>query len=104
GAEDEVCPRGLCLEERTATPVTFGHVWYAEARRRLRIEFGTELRTLTIAVIEEIRESLRSGVLPPAVADERCVECQLEAHCLPHVVIRPGDVRAYVDREVLACA
>jgi CRISPR-associated exonuclease Cas4 len=103
-ADVQLCAQGLCLEEMTATPVMFGHVRYAEPRRRLRVEFGTELPALTIAVIEEIRESMRSGVLPSALADERCVECQLEPHCLPHVVIRSGDVRAYVDREVLACA
>jgi CRISPR-associated exonuclease Cas4 len=87
----------------TSQPVPFGYVWYGEPRRRLHVEFSSALRAQTVAAIEEVRAALRSGQLPPAVADQRCVDCQLEPQCLPDVVIRPADVLTYVDREVLAC-
>ena len=103
-ADVQVCAQGMCLEEMTRQPVPFGHVWYGAPRRRLRVEFSDALRMQTVAVIEEIRASLRSGLLPPAIADQRCTHCQLESHCLPDVVIRPDLIRAYVDREVIACA
>lgn len=102
-ADVQLCAQGLCLEEMTSRPVPFGYVWYGAPRRRLQVEFSKSLRAQTVTVIEEVRATLRSGVLPSAMADERCAECQLEPYCLPDVVIRPDDVLAYVRREVLAC-
>lgn len=102
-ADIQLCAQGLCLEEMTGQPVPFGYVWYGAPRRRLQVEFSSPLRAKTVEVIDEVRAALRSGQLPPAVADQRCLDCQLEPHCLPDVVIRPDGVRAYVGREVLAC-
>jgi CRISPR-associated exonuclease Cas4 len=102
-ADVQLCAQGFCLEEMTGMPVPFGEVWYGAARRRLRVEFGDLLRARTAEVIGEVRAALRAGRLPPAVADRRCADCQLEPHCLPDLVIRPGDIRAYVNREILAC-
>ena len=101
-ADVQLCAQGLCLEEMTLQGVPFGYVWYGQPRRRLRVEFSNSLRAQTVAVIEEIRAELRSDLLPPAVADQRCADCQLEPYCLPDVVARPDDVLAYVNQEVLA--
>ena len=60
-------------------------------------------RAQTVEVIDKVRAVLRSALLPPAVADRRCADCQHEPHCLPDVVIRPDDALTYVVREVLAC-
>lgn len=102
-AEVQLCAQALCLEEMTGRPVPFGFVWYGTPRRRLRVDCRHELRSTTVAVVEEVRATLVSGVLPPAVADERCRECQLEPVCLPGVVADPVAVRRYLEREVLAC-
>jgi CRISPR-associated exonuclease Cas4 len=102
-ADVQLCAQGFCLEEMTGTPVPFGYVWYGAPRRRLRVDFDDSLRGRTVGIIDEIREVLRSDRLPPAVADRRCTECQLEPYCLPDVVIRPGDLLSYVNREILGC-
>lgn len=102
-ADIQLCAQGLCLEEMSGQSVPFGHVWYGASRRRARVEFTSLLRATTVAAIEEVRATLLSGVLPPAVDDERCSECQLAPHCLPDVVVRPDDVLSYVRREVMSC-
>lgn len=102
-ADVQLCAQGLCLEDMTGQPMPFGYVWYGAPRRRLRVEFTRVLRVQTAEVIDEVRAALCSGHLPPPVADQRCAGCQLKPYCLPDVVIRPDDVLAYVDREILAC-
>jgi CRISPR-associated exonuclease Cas4 len=102
-AEIQMCAQALCLEEMLETEVRRGHVWYAGLRRRHTIEIDVELRSLTIATIEAVRSTMRSGRLPPAVNDPRCGECQLRGYCLPELVADTDRVVEYVEREVLAC-
>lgn len=102
-ADVQLCAQALCLEEMGGRSVLHGFVWYGGPRRRFRVELNEELRATTFTIIEQVRESLLSSRLPPAVADERCRECQLEPMCLPDVVVRPNAVQRYVEREVLAC-
>lgn len=102
-ADVQLCAQALCLEEMMGRTVEFGFVWYGGPRRRLRVEFTDRLKALTLATVEEIRFSLVSGRLAPAVADERCRECQLEPVCLPDVLVRADSVRTYVEREVTRC-
>ena len=102
-AEVQLCAQALCLEEMTGRAVPVGLVWYGGPRRRQVVDLGSDLRTTTLAAIDEIRTALVSGVLPPAVADERCYECQLEPVCMPRVVVRPNAVVRYLEREVFGC-
>lgn len=102
-AEVQLCAQAFCLEEMTGRAVPVGVVWYGGPRRRNVVDLDSELRTTTLAAIDEVRATLISGVLPPAVADERCRECQLEPACMPHVVVRPNAVVRYIEREVFGC-
>jgi len=104
-ADLQLCAQALCLEEMTGRRLTHGYVWYSQPRRRHRVEFDDDLRRETIAVIETIRTTLEHGVLPIAVADQRCRQCQLIDHCLPSLTSDPRGSRlaAYVEHEVLAC-
>jgi CRISPR-associated exonuclease Cas4 len=102
-ADVQLCAQALCLEEMFHRAVPVGFVWYGATRRRDRVLLDEDLRSLTISVIEEIRTNISSGVLPMAVADERCPGCQLEPVCMPDIVIHPGRVQRYVESEVLGC-
>jgi CRISPR-associated exonuclease Cas4 len=88
-------------DDRASGPGRGGLVRRPSPAERGRL--GSELRTATLAAIDEVRATLISGVLPPAVADERCRECQLEPACMPHVVVRPNAVVRYIEREVFGC-
>lgn len=102
-AEVQMCAQALCLEEMTGGRLEYGYVWYAGPRRKMRVVLTTELREKTIASIEEVRGYLVSGILPKAVADQRCRECQLESHCLPDVLVGVDRVLSYVRDEVFRC-
>lgn len=102
-ADVQLCAQALCLEEMFAQPVPLGYIWYGGTRRRETVLLDAALRALTLSVINEVRSNMVTGVLPPPVADERCTECQLEAVCMPHVVVRPDAVARYVEREVFQC-
>jgi len=102
-ADVQLCAQALCLEEMTGREVPIGLVWYGGPRRRQVVDLDSDLRSSTLTAIAEVRETLVSGVLPPAVADERCRECQLEPVCMPRVVVRPKAVLNYLVREVFEC-
>ncbi|MGH2747356.1 MAG: hypothetical protein ACRDKB_05475 [Actinomycetota bacterium] len=65
--------------------------------------FDDDLRSLTLSTIAEVRATLTSKVLPLAVDDHRCDECQLLGHCLPNVSGHPERVERYVRLKVLSC-
>ena len=103
-ADVQLCAQALCLEEMFERPVPVGFVWYGGTRRRQRVLLDTALRTRTSEVIDEVRSNMADGRLPAPVADERCRACQLEAVCMPDVVIGNAAVTRYVEREVLGCS
>ena len=102
-ADVQLCAQALCLEEMFDCTVAEGFVWYAGWRRRRRVALDAELRSITVALVRTIRRMIIDGVLPPAVADARCTECQLEATCLPQVVFRPEMVDNFVEEDLFRC-
>lgn len=102
----QLCAQAFCLEEMTGRRVDIGFVWFAGPRRRERVLVDDELRTRTAAAIADIKAVLAAGVLPTAVNDSRCAECQLHDHCLPELTSADGNARAtaYLRQEVVACA
>ena len=96
----QLCAQALCLEEMLRRPIPVGRLWYAGPRKSVRVRLDDELRARTIVMIERIRGMFVGDRLPPAVADERCSQCQLAAHCLPTMVAEPTRVMRYL-QEVL---
>lgn len=99
----QLCAQALCLEEMMACTVNQGDVWYGASRRRHEILIDEDLRSLTMQMITEVRSTLTSSVLPRAVDDQRCEECQLLGHCLPHISGHPRVVEHYMRSKVLSC-
>ena len=102
-ADFQLCAQALCLEEMFGTGVSSGSVWYGGTRRRVEVEFARTLRDQVRATIDAIRTQLLSGVLPDAVNDERCKQCQLLHHCLPEVTNTPRRVQRYMSTVVFGC-
>ena len=103
-ADLQLCAQALCLEDMLGITVPSGSVWYGGPRRRVEVEFTDALRGQVMAAIDAIREQLLTGVLPDAVNDERCTECQLLHHCLPGVTTSTRKVRRYLSSVVFGCA
>lgn len=93
----QLCAQALCLEEMLDVEVPVGYLWFSAHRRRERVELDRALRQETMDVVQQIRSSFEAPVLPAAVDDERCQECQLIGHCLPDVVADPDGVTSYMD-------
>ena len=103
-ADLQLCAQALCLEEMLGVTVPSGGVWYGGPRRRVVVEFSDTLRDQVMVAIDAIREQLLTGVLPDAVDDERCNECQLLHHCLPGVTNSTRKVQRYLSSVVFGCA
>ncbi len=82
-ADVQVCAQALCLEEMFGVSVNAGAIWFGRERRRRKVAIDAALRYRTIATIDAVRALRNSIELPPAVDDERCEHCQLQAACLP---------------------
>lgn len=98
----QLCAQALCLEEMTGRPVLEGALWFGGSRRRSTVLIDEDLRSRTVAVINEIRALMMGGALPHAPNDSRCTQCQLVGHCLPDVVATPDRSTQFV-RDLLRC-
>ncbi|MCZ7537437.1 MAG: CRISPR-associated protein Cas4 [Acidimicrobiia bacterium] len=100
----QLAAQAMCLEDMHGRSVTRGALWFARPRRRLDVAIDEELRGLAIAVTEQIRVLIEDGVLPGAVDDPRCGECQFLGFCLPEVVRDSQRAQRYMDQVVFGCA
>jgi CRISPR-associated exonuclease Cas4 len=99
--EVQLCAQGLCLEEMTGRLVPEGALFYAETKRRVVVPFDDQLRMLTEATVERLREVFVTGRTPPAVyRADRCRACSLLDLCRPRAVSRPA--RAWRERMIAA--
>lgn len=102
-ADLQVCAQAICLEEMLGLPVTTGAIWYGGTRRRRTVLMDVDLRRETLEVVDEIRRTIETGILPDAPNDERCSTCQLASHCLPEIVSDVDLVTTFVNKVVLEC-
>jgi len=91
----QVCAQGLCLEEMLGVTVAQGAIFYASSGQRQVFPLDAGLRGLTLAVLGQVRDLLRSGAEPPAELMPRCKGCSLVGACLPTLGER---VRRYQER------
>lgn len=81
--EVQVCIQGMLLREH-GYRCTYGEVYYAEARRRVRVQFDEERVEATRRTVEEARALGRRAVPPlPLVDSPKCPRCSLVGICLP---------------------
>lgn len=90
----QLCAQALCLEEMLAVTVPRGAVYYAATRRRHEVIFHEQLRSMTLQIIEAMRQILLTQQLPDAPNDERCTHCSLIHSCLPDVVSQKARLQA----------
>lgn len=102
-ADLQLCAQAMCLEDMLQVDVEFGWIWYGGPRRRHRVTFDGDLRGATASAIDQIRADIGSGVLPPAIDDQRCSSCQLERVCLPGVSTHPDGPAHYLHAVVMRC-
>ena len=76
--EVQLCAQAIALEEMFGVGVPEGALFYGAERRRTRVSFDVELRTLTLNVAREMRALVTSLRTPPPVYEpKRCKSCSL---------------------------
>jgi CRISPR-associated exonuclease Cas4 len=98
--EVQLCAQAICLEEMFGARVPEGALFYGQSRRRTRVVFDVELRSLTARVACEARDALRNGVTPPPVRTPACRRCSLYAACLPERLEKPPSVEGWLARRL----
>lgn len=81
--ELQLCAQGMCLEEMLCCAVPYGFLYYGENRRRLRIEFGQQLKERVASDFAEMHSLFRRGHTPKVKPSKCCNACSLKELCLP---------------------
>jgi CRISPR-associated exonuclease Cas4 len=80
----QLCAQALCLEEMFKTQVPSGAFYYLQDHRRTPVDFTSELRQTTLAVVQETRALLASKITPrPVYEKAKCDRCSLADLCMP---------------------
>lgn len=79
----QLCGQALCLEEMFACAVPCGAIFYGQPRRRIGVEFTTELRLRTESLAREMHRLYDARETPPAKPGPYCKSCSLIDLCLP---------------------
>jgi CRISPR-associated exonuclease Cas4 len=86
GPYDEVqlCAQALCLEEMLGASIREGALFYGTPRRRTRVLFSPELRSITEKAAARMHELYAAGRSPaPQYAAAKCDKCSLIDICCP---------------------
>ncbi|MBF0477036.1 MAG: CRISPR-associated protein Cas4 [Deltaproteobacteria bacterium] len=97
----QLCAQALCLEEMLNTEIPDGDLYYGKNRRRLNVEFDSELRQVTTDAAEKLHLLVASGQTPRPVYASRCDSCSLVNLCLPKTLDQPRSVRRYLEKAIL---
>jgi CRISPR-associated exonuclease Cas4 len=80
----QLCAQALCLEEMLNRPVPRGAIFYGEPRRRMEVEFSSQLRNRTEVLAAEMHRLYQARETPPAKPGKHCQNCSLVNICLPN--------------------
>ncbi len=89
----QLCAQAFCLEERQPEKphIPFGYIFYFGSRKRVQVDFTSELRTKTLTMIEQGIQ-IAADDRPPAPLEGklaiRCRDCSLRPLCLPDEIKR----------------
>lgn len=79
----QVCAQGLLLRAH-GYEADHGVLYFAESKRRVRVDFDPPLVKATLAAIARARQIAAEGKLPPPLVDSpKCRGCSLVGICLP---------------------
>ncbi|MBO8164192.1 MAG: CRISPR-associated protein Cas4 [Brevibacillus sp.] len=79
----QLCAQAICLEEMLNVVVPAGIIYYAEIRRRVRVELTKEHRQRVQALVETMRHYYDEAITPRAVYKKHCQQCSLLTICQP---------------------
>jgi CRISPR-associated exonuclease Cas4 len=87
----QLCAQAMCLEERLPerAPIPYGYIFYFGSRKRVQVDFTSDLRMKTQAAIDLAFQVAALDTPPPPLDGKiavRCRDCSLLPLCLPDEV------------------
>lgn len=79
----QLCAQALCLEEMLRCQVPQGAIFYGAPRRRLEVDFSSELRARTETLTATMHQLYATRETPAAQPGSWCQNCSLVDICLP---------------------
>jgi CRISPR-associated exonuclease Cas4 len=93
--EVQLCLQGICLEEMLGVNISYGYLYYAKTRSRVKVELTKYLRNEVASMIKEMTHLKEKKVTPLAEYKKTCTSCSLYDICLPKIS-RGADVEKYI--------
>lgn len=82
----QLCAQGLLLRENGINS-DFGHIYYRESKKRVQVDFSTDLIKSTLYIIDETQKTAKQFTPPPPLVDSpKCIRCSLNLFCLPEEI------------------
>lgn len=81
----QLCAQALCLEEMLCVDIPQGCIYYAETKRRQKVEFTDSLRNNVRNIISQIHDYTSRGTTPSAKRTKSCNACSVKDICLPQL-------------------
>jgi len=82
----QLCAAGLCLEERLGRRIEYGEIFYYGNRRRQKVEFTYDLRSMTEEAILLAWKASEGKMPAPIQNSKKCEACSLQRICLPREI------------------
>jgi CRISPR-associated exonuclease Cas4 len=79
----QLCGQAMCLEEMLLCEIPSGSLFYGETRRRVVVEFTSDLRAQVERLLSEMHDLWGKGYTPKVKAHKGCNACSLKEICVP---------------------
>jgi len=96
----QLCAQALCLEEMLQTAIPGGAIFYGNPRRRLEIDFTSQLRSRTEALAATMHRLYRNRETPAATPGPYCQSCSLVDICLPEATAKQDGAAGWVEQQL----
>lgn len=88
----QLCAQAMCLEEMLGMPIEEGYLYFGGPKRRVRVQFSSDLRRLVEAGVKSLRQMAATGITPPRQPGPKCAKCSMRDVCMPSLpVSKAGD-------------
>ena len=83
----QLCLEVLCVEEMYSTQIDIGYIYFTDANKRVEVKIDTELRNLTVNLINEIRQKLgmNNSAAFSKENNHKCPKCTFYETCMPNI-------------------
>jgi len=98
--EVQLCAQAICLEEMLDISINKGAIFYGKNKRRVEVEFTSDLRNLTSQTAEKIHTMFNNRYTPRAVYEKKCRSCSLINICLPERMSKNLNVKSYTKKMI----